>query len=157
MDDLREIEAIKRLKYKYFRCLDLKRWEEMKECFVADATCAYDSGKYAYQGRDAILGFLVGAMDRPTFLTMHHGHHPEIDLTSATTARGVWALEDTVIDTEGGITIRGAAYYEDEYVKIDGAWKIKHTGYVRTFEEVEMRKDTPSLTVTSNRFAKSQC
>ena len=33
---LLEIEAIKRLKYKYFRCLDSKRWAELAECFVED-------------------------------------------------------------------------------------------------------------------------
>ena len=31
MDELREIEAIKRLKYRYFRRLDSKRWEELAE------------------------------------------------------------------------------------------------------------------------------
>ena len=154
MYDLQEIEAIKRLKYKYFRCLDTKRWDEMRECFTEDATSAYSSGKYSFQGREQILKFLVDAMDRPTVLSAHHGHHPEIELTSATTAVGVWALADTFIDVEAGITVRGAAYYRDDYVKVNGQWKIKSTGYDRTFEEVENRADIPSLQITENRFAK---
>jgi len=35
--DLVEIELIKRLKYKYARCLDQKLWDEIAECFTADA------------------------------------------------------------------------------------------------------------------------
>jgi bile-acid 7alpha-dehydratase len=154
MYDLQEIEAIKRLKYKYFRCLDTKQWDEMRECLTEDATAAYASGKYSFQGREQILNFLIGAMNRPTALSAHHGHHPEIELTSATTAVGVWALADIFIDLQAGITIRGAAYYHDEYVKVDGQWKIKSTGYDRTFEEFESRADIPSLQVTENRFAK---
>jgi bile-acid 7alpha-dehydratase len=154
MYDLQEIEAIKRLKYKYFRCLDTKRWEEMKECFTEDANAAYSGGKYSFQGRDQILQFLIDAMNRPTVLSAHHGHHPEIELTSPTTAVGVWALADVFIDLQAAITVRGAAYYRDDYVKVNGQWKIKTTGYERTFEEVENRADIPSLQITENRFVK---
>ena len=154
MYDLQEIEAIKRLKYKYFRCLDTKRWDEMKECFTEDANAAYSSGKYSFQGRDQIVQFLIDAMNRPTVLSAHHGHHPEIELTSPTTAVGVWALADVFIDLHAAITVRGAAYYRDDYVKVNGQWKIKTTGYERTFEEVENRGDIPSLQITENRFVK---
>jgi hypothetical protein len=147
-DDLREIEAIKRLKYRYMRCLDQKRWPEVRECFTADATTAYSDGKYSFTGREAIMHLLEEAMGRAAFLSSHRVHQPEIDLTSATTATGVWALEDRVIDTEREITLRGAGFYRDEYVKVDGAWRIRHTGYERTFEEVESRKDRPGLVLT---------
>ena len=148
--DLVEIELIKRLKYKYLRCLDQKLWDEMAECFVADATAAYSGGKYSYDGRDAILQFLVKSMGEDTFLSSHRVHHPEIDLTGPTTARGVWALEDVVIDTKWEITIRGAAFYTDDYVKEDGVWLIQHTGYKRTYEEIQPRKDVPGLKLTAS-------
>ncbi len=154
MDDLRELEAIKRLKYKYFRCLDLKLWDEMRECFVEDASSAYGDGKFSFQGREQILKFLIDAMNRPTALSMHHGHHPEIEFTSDTTAVGVWAFADVFIDLDAGMTIRGGAFYHDEYVKVDGRWKIKSTGYERTYEEIVRRADIPSLQITANRFAK---
>lgn len=148
--DLVEIEAIKRLKYKYLRCLDQKLWDELTECFVENATSAYGGGKYSYEGRDAILEFLRDAMGADTFHSSHQVHQPEIDLTSETTARGIWALEDVVIDLKWDITIRGAAFYEDEYVKKDGVWKIQHTGYKRTYEEVQSRKDVPGLELTAS-------
>lgn len=151
---LLEIEAIRRLKYRYLRALDWKLWDEMRDCFVEDATSSYGDGKFSFSGRDAILKFLRGAMDRPGVHSAHHCHHPEIDLESGTTAVGVWALEDTFIDADAGITVHGAAFYRDEYVKVGGQWKIRHTGYERTFEEVSRRADTPSLELTASRWAK---
>jgi len=43
-DELVEIHAIERLKYRYARCLDLKRWDELRACFTKDASAAYSSG-----------------------------------------------------------------------------------------------------------------
>jgi hypothetical protein len=150
--DLHELEAIKRLKYRYLRCLDQKRWDELADCFTADARSSYGGGRYAFEGRDAIMDFLRKAMGAPSFLSSHRAHHPEIELTGPDTATGVWALEDTVIETRAGITIRGAAFYTDEYVKQDGAWKIRFTGYKRTYEEVESRRDRPGLRLTASWF-----
>jgi bile-acid 7alpha-dehydratase len=152
MLDLQELEAIKQLKYKYIRCIDEKRWDEMKECFDENATVAFSGGKYAFAGRDAIMKFMVDSMDRDAFHSSHRVHQPEIEFTSETTATGTWALEDTVIDTQFEITLRGAAFYRDEYVKIDGRWKIRSTGYERTFEEIESRKANPNLTLTQSRW-----
>ena len=149
-EDLVEIECIKRLKYKYMRCLDQKLWSEMAECFTEDATSAYSGGKYSYQGRDAILEFLEGSMGHDGFLSSHRVHHPEIDLTSETTATGIWALEDVVVETRFEITIRGAAFYNDTYVKRDGSWLIQSTGYKRTYEEMQSRKDVPGLKLTAS-------
>lgn len=152
--DLHELEAIKRLKYKYLRCLDQKRWDEIATCFTEDATCSYGDGKYAFQGRDAIVDFLRKAMGAPSFLSSHRVHHPEIEFTSATTATGVWALEDVVIETRAEITIRGAAWYRDEYVKQDGVWRIRSTGYDRIYEEHESRKDRPGLRLAASAWEK---
>ena len=142
---LEEIEAIKLLKYRYMRCIDQKGWQEMETLFTPNATCSYSGGKYKFDGRDAIMKFLTESMARPTFLSSHRVHHPEIELTSATTATGRWALEDWVIDEQHGITIHGAAFYEDRYVKVDGEWKIEHTGYERMYEEMQPRADDIKL------------
>jgi bile-acid 7alpha-dehydratase len=152
--DLHELEAIKRLKYKYLRCLDQKLWDEIGSCFTPDASCSYSGGKYAFDGREAIVDFLRKAMGAPSFYSSHRVHHPEIELTSDSSARATWALEDQVIETKAQITIRGAAFYHDEYVKQDGVWLIRSTGYQRTFEEMESRKDRPSLRLTQSAWEK---
>jgi hypothetical protein len=48
-----------------------------------------------------------------------------------------------VINLEQGWTLNGSAFYEDVYVRgADGRWRIQHTGYTRTYEEVALRAKT---------------
>jgi hypothetical protein len=148
--DLVEIELIKRLKYKYMRCLDQKRWDEMADCFTDGAVAEYSGGKYTYEGRDAILAFFRAAMGSTSFLSSHRVHHPEIDLVAPGRATGTWALEDVVVDASRDFSLRGAAFYTDEYVKEGGAWKIARTSYLRSYEEIQMRSQPspPQLTAS---------
>jgi len=139
MSKLEEIEAIKQLKYRYFRCLDRKEWDALAETLSDDATSAYDSGKYSFEGREAVMKFLREALGSPTIVSRHQGHHPEIEITGDTTARGIWYLEDYVIFADDNTALSGAGFYTDEYVKVGGSWKIKATGYERTYEQVEKR------------------
>jgi hypothetical protein len=135
-----DIEAIKQVKYAYFRLLDLKRFDELGSLLTDDATAAYDDGKLSFSGREAIVQFLKDALSDTGMITQHNGHHPEITLTSAEEATGVWYLHDRVIIPAADLEIAGTAFYRDEYVKRGGRWLISHTGYERVFEE--QRKHT---------------
>ena len=150
VEDLLDLEAIKRVKYKYLRCLDQKLWADMAEVFTEDAVASYSGGKYSYEGRDAILDFLVKNMGAETMHSSHRCHHPEIDLKGPDTAIGVWALEDVVVMTDWELTVRGAAFYTDEYRKVDGEWKISRTGYKRTYEEIQPRANVEGLKLTAS-------
>jgi hypothetical protein len=152
-EDLVEIELIKRLKYRYLRCLDQKLWDEIETCFTPDATARYGGGLYEFAGRAAIMEFLRTSMGATTMLSSHRCHHPEIDLTGPETAVGVWALEDVVILTDLGINVQGAAFYTDDYVKVAGSWLIAHTGYQRTYEELLPRAQLEGLRITADWWA----
>jgi SnoaL-like domain len=152
-DDLVEIELIKRLKYRYLRCLDQKLWDVMEGCFTPDATARYGGGLYEFDGRDAIMEFLRTSMGATTMLSSHRCHHPEIDLIDPTAATGVWALEDVVILTDLGINVQGAAFYTDRYVKVGDTWLIEHTGYQRTYEELMPRSSIAGLKLTADWWA----
>jgi bile-acid 7alpha-dehydratase len=147
IQSLEDIEAIKRLKYKYLRCLDTKQWDEMATTFAPNATTDYSDGELKFSGRDTIMKFLrESAMGGPEGLIgVHQVHHPEIELTSPTTAKGTWALYNYLLHKTGNTGLRICAYYHDEYVKTQGQWLIKSTGYKRIFEESWDRKDSPSL------------
>jgi bile-acid 7alpha-dehydratase len=152
-EELCEIEDIKRLKYAYARCLDLKRWDEIAGLFTEDAIAAYSGGNYSFEGRGAIVDFLQRSMGAETFHSSHKMHHPEIDLTGPTTARGTWALDDVVVMTDFELTIRGCSFYEDEYAKVAGTWKIRRTGYRRVFEEIQPRGNVEGLRLTASWWA----
>jgi ketosteroid isomerase-like protein len=139
-EDLAEFEAIKMLKYRYLRGVDLRDWDLVRSTLTEDATAAYADGKLSYDGREAILAFLAESMPAGQMISAHRVHHPEIELTGPTTATARWALDDTVIMPDGNLTLRGAAYYTDQLVKGDGEWRIRHTGYQRVYEETDSRQ-----------------
>ena len=154
--DLAALEEIRRVKYRYLRCVDLKLWDEIADVFTADATVDYGTralGKpIKLSGRDEIVAFLRDSLG-PGIVTVHFASQPEIDVDGAT-ATGTWSFEDTVIATEYRVVIKGAAFYEDRYARgEDGRWRISHTGYVRTYEVMMSLDDVPSLKFTANRWA----
>ncbi len=130
-----EIDSICQVKYAYFRLLDLKRFVELWELLTEDATTAYQSGELRQSGREAIVAFLEESLGDPGIVTMHNGHHPEIDVGDDGTATGRWYLEDRVIVPAHDFELHGTALYEDRYAKVDGEWRIAHTGYDRIYEE----------------------
>ncbi|MEH6551192.1 MAG: nuclear transport factor 2 family protein [Pseudomonadales bacterium] len=151
MIDLHELEAIKQLKYRYMRAVDTKDYELLADTMTENATASYDSGKYAFNNRAEILAFLQEGM--ANIITLHQLHHPEIEITGDT-ATGIWYLQDFVMTPDNSYRLQGAAFYEDEYVKTDGNWKITSTGYVRTYEESAIG-DAP-LTLCADRFGFSK-
>lgn len=119
MDDL---EAIKRLKARYFRALDSKDWDAYANVFVED--CIVDltlAGGEKIHGR---ANFRTYGSSLKIMQSVHHGHMPEIDLTGPDTATGVWGLEDYNI-WEDGTQNHGWGHYLETYVKVDGRWFIK--------------------------------
>lgn len=151
-DELSEIEAIRQLKHAYFRFLDLKQFDELGKLLLEDATSAYQSGELSQNGRDAIVAFLRESLADPGVVTMHTGHHPEITLAAADRATGTWYLEDLVLVPAADFEIRGTALYHDEYAKVGGEWRIRHTGYERIFEWRRQSSTGKTLTFES-RFS----
>ena len=133
--ELTEIEAIRALKYAYFRLLDQKRFAELGELLTEDVTTAYQSGELQQEGRAAVVEFLHTSLGDAGIVTQHNGHHPEITLVSEAEATGTWYLEDRVIVPEHDFDLHGTAFYADRYTKVDGTWRIAHTGYQRVYEE----------------------
>ena len=119
MDD---IEAIKQLKARYFRTMDTKDWAGMRRVFADDVVMdTTESGGGVIAGADEFLAFL-----EPTLrdvVTVHHGHMPEITLTSATTATGIWSMED-MLRWPDGTEMHGYGHYHETYAKVDGEWRI---------------------------------
>ena len=139
-EDLVDLEAIKQVKYRYMRGVDLRDADLLASTLTEDASAAYSAGKLSFEGRDAIVSFIISSMPKEDFLTAHRVHHPEIELTGPDTATARWALDDTVIIRSANLTLRGAAYYDDEMVKRDGEWRIHRTGYRRLYEETTSRE-----------------
>jgi uncharacterized protein (TIGR02246 family) len=132
MDDIEQIEQIKQLKARYFRLMDTKDWAGFRELFTPDVRIDVTSdGAGVFEGLDAFLDMLLPAL--AGVVTVHHGHMPEIRITSATTATGIWAMEDRLQFPEGGPIkkVHGWGHYHDTYVMSDGAWRIASSKLTR--------------------------
>jgi hypothetical protein len=120
MDD---IEAIKKLKARYFRTIDTKDWSGLRQVFADDvAMDTTASGGSVITGAEQFLAFLREAIGDVT--TVHHGHTPEVELTSPTTATGIWAMED-MLRWSNGAELHGYGHYHETYEKLSGDWRIK--------------------------------
>jgi len=150
--DLATLEEIRQVKYRYLRCIDLKLWDELAEAFTPDATVDYGTQAYSKPlklgSRDEIVAFMRAKLG-PDMITVHRAGQPEITVDGEV-ASGIWSFEDTVIATKHRIVIKGAAFYQDKYVRGgDGRWRIAHTGYVRTYEAMLSLDDLPSFRLTA--------
>jgi len=157
--DLVALEEIRQVKYRYLRCVDLKRWDEIGDVFTEDASADY--GTHAagrplnLRGRAEIVGYLRDNLG-PDIITVHRCGQPEISV-NGNHATGTWSFEDTVIALTHRVVIRGAAFYEDTYERgADGQWRISHIGYQRIYETIGSLDDTPSLQFTDNMWARQK-
>jgi hypothetical protein len=129
---LEAIEAIRKLKSKYWRCVDRKLWAEIVECFTEDMVLSVLSK--SIKGRSACVQFLKDTLAQT--VSAHQGHQAEIEIINESTARATWALNDLLLDMQPGVNFTGFGYYEDEYVKEDGNWKIKRSKVAYYFTQM---------------------
>jgi hypothetical protein len=135
--DLLDIEAIKQLKARYFRFVDTKQWDRLREVFTDDV-------------RIFVGGHLTGPADSPdafvrsvaTHLdgvrSVHLGYLPEIEVAGDGTARGIWAMHDELEFPAGHREYsesrprrRGFGYYEEEYRREPDGWRISFVRVTR--------------------------
>ena len=133
-EDLVEIETIKQLKARYCRYLDTKDWAAWRTIFADDfLSDTSQAGGKVIQGADEFVAFTRKSLRNQA--TAHQVHAPEIELTSARTARGIWALED-VVRLGPGVNLRGYGHYHETYEKVDGQWRIKSSTLTRLREDI---------------------
>ena len=131
LNALAAIEQIKQLKARYFRLMDQKHWQEWEKLFTEDVTAVYHNApsdrsqdglpELHCNGRANLVETVKQALSQG--ISMHHGHMPEIAITSPTTARGIWAMFDYL--RFPNFVFKGYGHYEEEYVKEADGWKIK--------------------------------
>ena len=126
-NSLLEIERIKQLKARYFRFVDTKAWADWRGVFTDDMRLYREgpNGPEPAMTADELVSHVSALL--ADAITVHHGHAPEIKLTSPTTATGVWAMFDWVDQQkEPEESFIGYGHYLEEYEKGgDGQWRIK--------------------------------
>ena len=140
-----DIEAIKQLKARYFRFMDTKQWSEMRQVFTDDVRVdTTQDGTEVVEGADAFVGPLSEIL--ADVITVHHGHMPEIELTSDTTATGIWAMEDHLWWPEDSPLrhLHGYGHYHETYRKGADGWRIASLTLTRLHREITAGDGTVS-------------
>jgi hypothetical protein len=153
VERLLAIEDIRQLKARYWRCMDTKDWEGLAQVFAPDAVFDLSqvnsvrhpiTGEWTplpgdesavYRGHAAVLKMIRDSVAR--LVTVHHGHMGEIEITSETTARAIWAMEDLIHNVPGEprMFMHGFGHYHDTYVRLDRGWAIQTTRITRLYLE----------------------
>jgi hypothetical protein len=131
-----DIEAIHQLKARYFRHMDDKEWDELAKVFTADVEIDMrGEGSVMTTSRDEYMPFIRKTLTGVT--TVHHGHMPEITITSPTTAVGIWAMEDKLWWPSGSSInhMHGYGHYHETYEKTAEGWQIKTMRLTRLHRE----------------------
>lgn len=124
---LEEREAIRELKARYLAACDGKDPAAMRACF-ADGEVAIDYGVIGCFNRaDALVEIFTQLGCHPHMVEMHHGVNPQIELLTATHAKGSWGLHYQLINTAENTLTQLGASYADEYRKTDAGWRISAT------------------------------
>jgi len=132
VERLLAIHEISHLKARYFRCMDTKDWDGFAAVFTPDATADYtppdgNPAEWTVTGAANVVAFVKNVV--APAITVHHGHMPEIEVTSSTTASAIWSMEDLIWWPDGyrRKTLHGFGHYHETYQKIGPGdkWLIK--------------------------------
>lgn len=129
LDDLDRIEVIKQLKHSYWRACDRKDPKGFRDCFIASGARIDYGPLGAFDDAEPMAAiFAQVALHRVdgeyVIFDMHHGLHPEITLTSDTTATGRWTLKFRQVNLLDRTETVMTGEYDDEYVVEGGTWKM---------------------------------
>ena len=128
--------AICELKARYCRLLDAKDWDAWRDLFTDDFVSDTSEASGALvKGADNFVDYVRKSLGKASRVTAHQVHSPEIELTSATTATGIWALED-VVRFSPLLNFQGRGHYTETYEKKDGRWYIKSSKLTRLREDI---------------------
>ncbi|API58647.1 hypothetical protein BSL82_04410 [Tardibacter chloracetimidivorans] len=138
LSDIASMEAIHLIKARYCRYCDTGQPGELADLFSENAIFdvrAAASIEPPTDGVFAEIGYQVGRKNiRDTIALMlsnlsssvHHCHMPEIELTSPTTAKAIWAMEDRIQLRTGPIkSMHGFGHYHETYIIEDATWRIE--------------------------------
>lgn len=134
------IEEIRQLKAKYFYAYDHKDWAMWRdEVWAPAGRLEVPEMNRNIGPREAMIEWVIAqAADQ---VSVHHGHTPIIDITSDTTATGIWAMEDKLWVVGESVVpykfLHGYGHYHETYRKEADGWRIASVKLTRLRIDME--------------------
>ena len=142
--DLAEVEALENVMARYARFGDTQDWAEFRTLFTDDLVYPAEAGPrpspdapqaITVEGLDAFIGGMTAMLKGVQ--TCHRMYLPEITITGPDTAKSTWGLHDLVKTKE--CVFNGYGHIHQDYVKVDGEWKITRSHTSRLFVNEQWR------------------
>lgn len=148
---LEDIEAIKKLKARYFHACDQKQLDVIRECFV-EGDCVIDYGAVGvFKNREGLIELFSEKACVDSVIDMHHGQNPQITVMNDTVAVAAWDLFFFQINTELNTLMQLGGFYEDKFKKTDQGWRIEETKFNVTSTLVsELEDGFPKVVAAMN-------
>lgn len=126
-----DLEEVRRLKARYFRYVDTKRWDRLRDLF--DDAATFDGFAFGPTDPDSFVAGVSAYLDGVE--SVHQGFMPELRHVRPDLIRGVWSMFDQLVwppgergykgfDLPGQWGIRGYGHYEEEYRRTPEGWRI---------------------------------
>ncbi len=118
---LMALDAIALLKARRDRACDTKDWDLYASLHAADHIS--ENGDYGrWTSAAEMMIYVPKSMQGLT--TLHQSHTPEIAFDTATTARGIWAMEGVSFWQQEGVEhwFQAFGHYFETYALRDGKW-----------------------------------
>lgn len=126
---LEDVEAIRRLKHRYFRASDAKDAQAFRDCFVeGDISIEYERIG-SFRNREELSAVFSRLAGNEHIVEMHHAQNPDIEVLDERNARGVWDLYYQLIDLRTKSVTQLGGQYRDEYRKTAQGWRICATEF----------------------------
>lgn len=135
LDKLVALEDIRHLKARRILALDSQDWATY-EALHAAYHVSDNEGEPRYEGARLNTQRLMDMHEQMghSLITVHHVHSPLIELSSPTTASGIWAMEDRLFWQQGDEEhwLRGYGFYHETYENCEGQWLFTSRRLKRT-------------------------
>ncbi len=138
LQQLTALENIRQTKARYCRFIDLKQWDDFKNLFTPNVHLTFHGveGELLYEFTDLQSFIDQTATTLRGAQTIHQVHNPEIELTSETTARTIWSMEDRITypqDVKGPFkSLHGFGHYYETLELREGCWLTTTLSLKRT-------------------------
>ncbi|WP_380876330.1 hypothetical protein ACFB49_08200 [Sphingomonas sp. DBB INV C78] len=128
---LADIEQIRDLQYGYWRAIDLKQPEALRDLFAPGEILIEFEDMPVWRDRDAFVQFFIDLGMDPNRQENHFGLSPAIRIEGPDDASGTWRLHMFAYNFDSRITIRISGLYDARYVRRDGRWWISQLVFRR--------------------------
>ncbi|MFO1107262.1 MAG: nuclear transport factor 2 family protein [Amaricoccus sp.] len=144
---LEDKQAITELKYRYFKGLDMREPETVRDIFDPNG-CIIDFGEWGrFDNVDDFVKVFISEECQPHVLDTHHGHNIRITVTGEDTAEGRVDLHHGQVRTDNRTVAHETCYYNEKYIRHSGRWWIKELRFFIYNEVVYSVEEDGSLKI----------